>query len=143
MRAARGIAHALLRRREGYMRVAPASLFLSFVGCVFGAETPPPRLYPIGPVEMAFAPPATLPTTTCVPLLQADHIERPVEVIAIFDVPAPIGHEDDAFAELRACAAAVGAHAVLDVQFRRDEDGDQPTYLSGVAVRFIKLDAGD
>ena len=120
------------------MRIAPASLFLPFVGCVFAAETPPPRLYPIGPVEMAYAPPATLPTTTCIPLLQADHIDRPVEVIATFDVPAKMGDDNDALAELRACAAAVGAHAVLDVQFRGGEDTDEPRVLSGVAVRFIE-----
>jgi len=122
------------------MRIAPASLFLPFVGCVFAAETPPPRLYPIGPVEMAYAPPATLPTTTCIPLLQADHIDRPVEVIAIFHVPAEMADDKDALAELRACAATVGAHAVLDVQFRGGEDADDPPYLSGVAVRFIELE---
>lgn len=122
------------------MRIAPASLFLPFVGCVFGAE---PRLYPIGALEMASAPPATLPTTTCIPLLEASQMDRPVEVIAIFDVPAPMGHEDDALEELRACAAAVGAQAVLDVQFRRGEDADRPTVLSGVAVRFCKLEGGD
>src|SRR5262249_28309442 len=122
--------------RESYMRLAPASLFLPLVGCVLGEETPPPRLYPIGAVEMASAPPATLPTTTCVPLLQADHIDRPVEVIAIFDIPALMGRENDALAQLRACAAAVGAHAVLGVQFHPG-DADEPTYLSGVAVRFL------
>src|SRR5262249_18297871 len=58
-------------------------------------------------------------------------------------VPAPMGHEDDALEELRACAAAVGAQAVLDVQFRRGEDADRPTVLSGVAVRFCKLEGGD
>jgi len=122
------------------MRPALASLCLALVGCVVGEEVPPPRVVPVVAEAPITSPPAT---TESIPLLQVHHMDRPTEVIAIFDIHADMGHENDALAELRRRAAAVGAHAVLGVEFHHGEGGDEPTHLSGIAVRFIELEGGE
>jgi len=124
-------------------RVELASLLVPLVGCMIGEETAPPRVAPlaVAPImEVAAAAPSA---NAEIPLLQVHHMDRPTEVIAIFDIHAEMGHENDALAELRARAAAVGAQAVLGVEFHHGEGGNEPTHLSGIAVRFIELQGGE
>ena len=58
---------------------------------------------------------------------------RRYEVLAKLDVLAPMGQEEDAFAELRARGRAAGANVIIDVHF---EHGDESrTRITGKAVR--------
>ena len=58
---------------------------------------------------------------------------RRYEVLARLDVLAPMGQEEDAFAELRARGRAAGANVILDVHF---EHGDETHMrITGKAVR--------
>lgn len=58
---------------------------------------------------------------------------RRYEVLAKLYVLAPMGQEEDAFAELRARGRAAGANVILDVHF---EHGDEShTRITGKAVR--------
>ena len=47
-----------------------------------------------------------------------------------------MGHHDAALDALRRKAAAMGADAVVGVEFHHSEGGE-PTHLSGLAVRFV------
>ncbi len=58
---------------------------------------------------------------------------RRYEVLARLDVLAPMGQEEDAFAELRARGRAAGANVILDVHL---EHGDEShVRITGKAVR--------
>jgi hypothetical protein len=70
-------------------------------------------------------------------ILQSTHLDRPAEVVGIVDVHEEMGHHDAALAELRRKAAALGADAVVGVEFHHSESNGEPTHLSGLAVRFI------
>ena len=69
-------------------------------------------------------------------ILQSTHLDRPAEVVGIVDVHEEMGHHDDALDALRHKAAAMGADAVVGVEFHHSEGGE-PTHLSGLAVRFV------
>ena len=57
---------------------------------------------------------------------------RRYTVLADLDIVRPMGHEEDAFSELRARARAAGANVILDVHF---EHGDESqTRITGKAV---------
>jgi len=110
-------------------------------GCYNADEDPPPQTVQVVHQES----PVPWPTAAAaapgqIPVLQAHHMDRPTEVIAILDVHAPMGHENEALAELRARAQACGADAVVGAEFHHGEGSGEPTHLSGVAVRFISLD---
>jgi hypothetical protein len=70
-------------------------------------------------------------------ILQSTHLDRPAEVVGIVDVHEEVGHHDAALAELRRRAAALGADAVVGVEFHHGESHGEPTHLSGLAVRFV------
>jgi uncharacterized protein YbjQ (UPF0145 family) len=63
----------------------------------------------------------------------------PTEVLGIVDAHMRPGHQDEALAELRARAAALGADAVTGVEFHHGEAAGQAVHLSGVAVRYRDL----
>ena len=69
-------------------------------------------------------------------ILQSNHLDRPAEVVGIVDVHEEMGHHDAALDELRRKAEAMGADAVVGVEFHHSEGGE-PTHLSGLAVRFV------
>jgi hypothetical protein len=71
-------------------------------------------------------------------LLQSSHTDRITEVVGVVDVHADSGDQDDAMDELRAEALAMGADAVLGVEFHHGETHHAPTHLSGLAVRFLR-----
>ena len=63
-------------------------------------------------------------------------IPRPTEVLAVFDFHSRADSEDKGFDELRARAAQIGADAVIGAEFEHG-DGEEPSHLSGMAVRFL------
>jgi uncharacterized protein YbjQ (UPF0145 family) len=71
-------------------------------------------------------------------ILQSTHTDRLTEVVGVVDVHEEMGHHDAALAALRSRAAALGADAVLGVEFHHGHGDDEPTHLSGLAVRFIR-----
>jgi len=70
-------------------------------------------------------------------ILQTTHLDRPAEVIGVIDTHMPMGQHDSALQVLRQRAAAMGADAVVGVEFHHGEAEGEPTHLSGLAVRFL------
>ncbi len=65
----------------------------------------------------------------------ADSLGCATEVIGIVDVHEPVKTVDQALHELRLDAARIDAQAVVGVEFHHGEPGEEPTHLSGEAVR--------
>ena len=72
-------------------------------------------------------------------VLQSTHVDRPAEVVGVVDAHLAVGSQDAALAELRKRAAAMGADAVVGVEFHHGEGPGEPTHLSGLAVRFLQV----
>ena len=70
-------------------------------------------------------------------ILQSTHLDRAAEVVGVVDMHEAIGNQDQALAALRRKAAAMGADAVVGVEFHHGESDGEPTHLSGLAVRFL------
>lgn len=64
-------------------------------------------------------------------------LARPTEIVGVIDEHEPSGRQDAAFALLRDRAAAMGADAVVGVEFHHGEEKGEPTHLSGLAVRYV------
>jgi uncharacterized protein YbjQ (UPF0145 family) len=62
---------------------------------------------------------------------------RDCVILDVVDIHTAATSEDKGFAELRARAAAMGADGVVGAEFEHG-DGDEPSHLSGVIVRFGK-----
>ena len=69
-------------------------------------------------------------------VLVEKHIDRPTEVVGVLDFHSAATSEDKGFDELRAHAATMGADAVIGAEFEHG-DGNEPSHLSGMAVRFL------
>lgn len=76
-------------------------------------------------------------STRRVLILQTRKLDRPAEVVGIVDAHEEGGREEVALDELRRKAAAVGADAVVGVEFHHAESAGEPLHLSGLAVRYI------
>lgn len=70
-------------------------------------------------------------------VLQSNHIDRLTEVVGVVDVHSEMGGHDAALEMLKQRAAQLGADAVLGVEFHHGHGEEEPTHLSGLAVRFI------
>jgi hypothetical protein len=70
-------------------------------------------------------------------ILQTSHLDRPAEVVGVVDAHQEMGHHESALNVLRERAAALGADAVVGVEFHHGEGEGEPTHLSGLAVRFL------
>jgi hypothetical protein len=70
-------------------------------------------------------------------VLQSTHLDRPSEVVGVIDAHVPMGSHEAALDVVRRRAAAMGADAVVGVEFHHGEGEGQPTHLSGLAVRFL------
>jgi hypothetical protein len=70
-------------------------------------------------------------------LLQGRKLDRPAEVVGVVDAHEPSGREDVAFQRLQQSAAALGADAVVGIDFHHGEGQGEPLHLSGLAVRFL------
>jgi uncharacterized protein YbjQ (UPF0145 family) len=71
--------------------------------------------------------------------LESENSTREMEAMGIVDAHEKPGHHDEALQELREAAAALGAEAVVGVEFHHGEGGGAVSHLSGVAVRYRKL----
>src|SRR5262249_40832319 len=86
-------------------------------------------------------PPANVPTyeaptpNRSVQVLVDKKVDRPTEVLGVFDFHTEATSEDKGFDELRAKAAALGADAVIGAEFEHGDDGE-PSHLSGIAIRW-------
>jgi len=71
-------------------------------------------------------------------VLEGKHLDRPAEVIGVVDAHEAMGNQDAALWTLKKKAAALGADAVVGVEFHHGEGEGEPTHLSGMAVRFLQ-----
>ena len=76
------------------------------------------------------------PSARAVIVLVDKHVDRPTEVLGVFDFHTAETSQDKGFDELRERAAAMGADAVIGAEFEHGDDGG-PSHLSGMAVRFL------
>ena len=74
-----------------------------------------------------------------VQLLESESSGREMEAMGVVDAHEKPGHHDEALQELREAAAALGAEAVVGVEFHHGEGHGEVSHLSGVAVRYRKL----
>lgn len=70
-------------------------------------------------------------------VLQTKHLDRPAEVLGVVDAHEEVGRHEAALWALKTKAAALGADAVVGVEFHHGEGAGEPTHLSGLAVRFL------
>ena len=75
-------------------------------------------------------------------ILQTRKLDRPAEVVGIVDAHEASGREEIALDELRRKAAAIGADAVVGVEFHHAESSGEPIHLSGLAVRYVPSAGG-
>lgn len=72
-------------------------------------------------------------------ILPAKRPDRPSEVVGVVDAHVPMGDHERALALLRERAAALGADAVIGVDFAHGEGhAGQPVHLSGLAIRYLQ-----
>ena len=129
-------------------RLALAPLLALTPGCASDSYyVPAPAVYQeVQPVYQAGPPPPSAATVSATPqppgsrvlVLQSSHADRPTEVVGIIDIHVGSVSQDAALDLLRDRAAALGADAVLGVEFHHADEGG-PLHLSGLAVRFISL----
>jgi uncharacterized protein YbjQ (UPF0145 family) len=75
-------------------------------------------------------------------VIQNDELECPSEVLGLVDIHQPVKTQDEALAVLKRKAAKLRADAVVGVEFHHGEPGEEPTHLSGMAVRCNDLVKG-
>jgi uncharacterized protein YbjQ (UPF0145 family) len=75
-------------------------------------------------------------------VIQNDELECPSEVLGLVDIHQPVKTEDQALDVLKRKAAKLRADAVVGVEFHHGEPGEEPTHLSGMAVRCNDLIKG-
>jgi uncharacterized protein YbjQ (UPF0145 family) len=86
--------------------------------------------------------PAVIAAAERVRVIQNDHLECPAEVLGLVDIHEPVESVDRALTILKRKGAKVGADAVIGVAFHHGEPGEEPTHLSGLAVRCNDLIKG-
>lgn len=74
-----------------------------------------------------------------VQLLESETSGREMEALGVVDAHEKPGHHDEALQELRGEAAALGADAVVGIEFHHGEGEAEVSHLSGMAVRYRKL----
>ena len=79
--------------------------------------------------------PAVVAAARNVRVIQNDELGCPSEVLGLVDIHEPVESVDRALEILKRKAAKIGAEAVIGVEFHHGEPGEEPTHLSGMAVR--------
>jgi uncharacterized protein YbjQ (UPF0145 family) len=79
--------------------------------------------------------PAVIAAAEKVKIIQNGHVECPTELVGLVDIHEPVDSVERALTVLRRKAAKMGAEVVLGVEFHHGEPGEEPTHLSGMAVR--------
>ncbi len=82
------------------------------------------------------------PAFRSVKVMQNDQLGCASEVLGLVDIHMPVKTEDQALEVLKRKAAKLGAPAVINVAFHHGEPGEEPTHLSGIAVRCNDLIKG-
>lgn len=96
------------------------------------------RVYPSGPPVVGEPQVAAADEgTRRIVILQTRKLDRPAEVVGIVDAHEASGREEVALDELRRKAAAIGADAVVGVEYHHAESNGEPLHLSGLAVRYV------
>jgi uncharacterized protein YbjQ (UPF0145 family) len=72
-------------------------------------------------------------------LTESNELRQATEALGIVDAHEASGHHEEALAELRARAAALGADAVLGMEFHHGAGHGDRLHLSGMAVRYREL----
>jgi uncharacterized protein YbjQ (UPF0145 family) len=105
-------------------------------------ETPPSRAESRAPQEDEAAEeraivndPSVIAAAQKVRVIQNDRLDCPSEVMGLVDIHEPVHNEQQALDVLKRKAAKLGAEAVIGVEFHHGEPGEEPTHLSGMAVR--------
>jgi uncharacterized protein YbjQ (UPF0145 family) len=86
--------------------------------------------------------PAVIASAAKVQVIQNDHLGCASEVLGLVDIHEPVDSVDRALEILKRKAAKMGAEAVIGVEFHHGEPGEEPTHLSGLAVRCNDLIKG-
>ena len=79
--------------------------------------------------------PATIARARSIAVVPQNDAGCKSEVVGLVDVHEGAHTEEQALDILRRKAAGVGAEKVIGVEFHHGEAGEEPTHLSGVAVR--------
>jgi uncharacterized protein YbjQ (UPF0145 family) len=79
--------------------------------------------------------PATIARAASVRVIQNDSLGCEAEALGPIDVHKKMESTQQALDALKLRAAALGADAIIGVDFEHGEGGDAPTHLSGMAVR--------
>jgi uncharacterized protein YbjQ (UPF0145 family) len=105
-------------------------------------ESPPSRVESKAPEEDEAAEeravvndPAVIAAAQHVRVIQSEGLACPSEVMGLVDIHEPVQNEQQALDVLKRKAARLGAEAVIGVEFHHGEPGEEPTHLSGMAVR--------
>jgi uncharacterized protein YbjQ (UPF0145 family) len=86
--------------------------------------------------------PALSAAASRIRVIQNDQLECPSEVLGLVDIHQPVKTEDEALNVLKRKASKLRADAVIGVEFHHGEPGEEPTHLSGMAVRCNDLIKG-
>jgi hypothetical protein len=95
------------------------------------------------PVYNTAPPPAPAPGVAAasdpsrILVLETTHLDRPAQVLGVIDAHEEMGKHEEALWKLKTKAAAMGADAVVGVEFHHGEGEGEPTHLSGLAVKFL------
>jgi uncharacterized protein YbjQ (UPF0145 family) len=81
------------------------------------------------------ADPKLVAAASKVRVIQNNQLDCPSEVMGLVDIHQPVKTQDQALEVLKRKAAKLGADAVMGVEFHHGEPGEEPTHLSGMAVR--------
>ena len=82
---------------------------------------------------------AARPDLSRIQVLPGKRPDRPAEVVGVVDAHVPMGDHERALAVLKEKAAALGADAVIGVDFEHGEAHDNgPVHLSGLAIRYLR-----
>ena len=81
------------------------------------------------------ADPKLVAAASKVQVIQNDHLECPSEILGLVDIHQPVKTQEQALEVLKRKAAKLRADAVIGVEFHHGEPGEEPTHLSGMAVR--------
>ncbi len=79
--------------------------------------------------------PAVIAAGQKVRVIQNDHLDCPSQVMGLVDIHEPVQSKQQALDVLKRKAAKLGAEAVIGVEFHHGEPGEEPTHLSGMAVK--------
>jgi uncharacterized protein YbjQ (UPF0145 family) len=125
-----------------------AAVVCSLTGCA-GLHPPNPLTPPVptdddeGAEERAIVnDPTVIAAAAHVRVIQNDTPDCPSEVLGLVDIHEPVTSVDRALEVLKRKAARLGAEAVIGVEFHHGEPGEEPTHLSGMAVRCNDLIKG-